>query len=92
MTMSARRVLLGGHDGLDAAIGHLEGLEGLFTVEIDADLDEGIGNKGPHVGVQRVHDLDAPFHEGNVESPHDERLGHLETDIAPSDDNGRLRL
>ena len=81
-----------GHNGLYTAGVHLEGLEGLFAIELDAGLDEGIGNKGSHVGVQRVHDLDAPVHKGNVQSPHDQRFGHLEADIAPADDDSPFRL
>ena len=38
-----------------------------------------------HVGVERVHDLVAAFDEGDGRAAPDERLGHLQSDVAAAD-------
>ena len=54
---------------------------------VDAVTAHGVAHHAAHVGVERAHHLGTGVDDGDRRRPTDERLGHLEADVAATDDD-----
>jgi hypothetical protein len=59
---------------------------------VDAEQLEGLDQPFGHVGVERAHELVAALDQGDALPAADERLGHLEADVAAADDDDLLTV
>lgn len=79
------------NDGMNTATCDFDGLKGFFPEEFHTYPHEGIGNKGAHIGIERVHDLAGLLNQRDIEAPYDQRFGHFEPNIPSPDHDGFFR-
>jgi hypothetical protein len=81
--------VVGGQHRADPAVAAgLESNDGGFGVHIDTDALHGPVHRSTHVRVERGHRLRGLIDDGHCDAVSHERLGHLDTDVAPADDYG----
>jgi hypothetical protein len=76
---------LGGHRGDEAVGAGLETLDAHAEPRVDPEGDQRVGDLLGHVGVEGGHGLRQLLDQGDVEPARQERLDHLQTDVATAD-------
>ena len=83
--------LFAGQEHLDAVLACFEALHGTAQRQVHPVGAHLLVDKGGHVGVEGVHEVARPLHDGHVQPQVAQVLGHFQADETAAAHNGRAR-